>query len=216
MKLERAFYLHTAPEGCRKEEGRQLFLCLFWFFFCRERKEEKGFVLGSGGGEVLFCFFLMQMKKRRKAKEDARGRFRYFISLGKKLCLDEKSPRISWSDPGAAGVGSKQGRVLEPAQGHPRCGLSKGCSIWCCRICQLWFGESPQVYPCNPPTCLWGGFCQILLLLQFSWSLERRSTSGFSANESRECALDCQNIREHCIWSPCTQGNPVFTSFPCN
>lgn len=46
MKLERAFYLHTAPEGWRKEEGRQLFLCLFWFFFCRERKEEKGFVLG--------------------------------------------------------------------------------------------------------------------------------------------------------------------------
>lgn len=53
MKLERAFYLHTAPEGLRREEGRQLFLCLFGVFFGRERKEENGFV--SGWGEEL-CF----------------------------------------------------------------------------------------------------------------------------------------------------------------
>lgn len=62
MKLERAFSLHTAPEGLRREEGRQLLLCLFWFFFCRERKGRKGVYFGLGG-EALFCFFLMQMKK---------------------------------------------------------------------------------------------------------------------------------------------------------
>lgn len=54
MKLERAFYLHTAPEGLRRE-GCCLF-GFFCFFLCRERKEEKGFVL-DWGEKLCFVSF---------------------------------------------------------------------------------------------------------------------------------------------------------------
>lgn len=84
MKLERAFYLHTAPEGCRKEEGRQLFLCLFWFFFCRERKEEKGFVLGSGGRSfVLFLFNANE--KEEKSQGGCTSQVQVFHFSGEKI-----------------------------------------------------------------------------------------------------------------------------------
>lgn len=97
MKLERAFYLHTAPEGCRKEEGRQLFLCLFWFFFCRERKEEKGFVLGSGGRSfVLFLFNANE--KEEKSQGGCTRQVQVFHFSGEKITFGWKIPqdKLKW------------------------------------------------------------------------------------------------------------------------
>lgn len=78
MKLERAFYLHTAPEGLRRE-GSCFFVCFGFSFAVKERKKRGLFWVG--GREALFCFFLMQMEKRRKAMEGVQGRFGYFTKV---------------------------------------------------------------------------------------------------------------------------------------
>lgn len=146
MKLERAFYLHTAPRVWR---GRREGSCFFAYFgFSFAMKEKKRGLFWVGGRSFVLLLFNANEKE-----EKSQGGCSRQVWIFHHLCKQEREKIKVWwksqerlncsgskagvqGDPEAVDVGSKQGRGWVPELRAPHgfcppsvCALSKGCSL---------------------------------------------------------------------------------------